>query len=148
MTKCKQRSWTAATVLVACLTAGSVLGTGVSAQAAIPTAQTSTSLAGAAPARSSTAAPNDTQGIASSRTSGPSSTTSPATGRVETRSWAALIRTAINALKKVPALWKKVVDGAKKSLASFKANVWPAIKATVNLVSALLTAQEIWKFFN
>jgi len=73
---------------------------------------------------------------------------SVAAADVDTRSWGTIIRTAINALKKVPALWNKVVDGVKKSYATFKATVWPVIKAVVNVVSTAITAWDIWKYFN
>lgn len=64
------------------------------------------------------------------------------------QSWASIIRTAINALKKVPALWKKLVDGVKKSYNTFRTKVWPALKAAVGAVSTLITAWDIWKYFN
>lgn len=140
------RTWGVHLGVTACIAVAGVIGSALPAHASAAPASTghqvSVGQSGASPAvnRSS---PRVTAVV---RTAGHATTA--ATAADETRSWASIIRTAINALKKVPALWKKVVDGAKRSAAWFKANVWPAIKATVHLVSTLLTAQEIWKFFN
>uniref|UniRef100_A0A942SXI5 Uncharacterized protein n=1 Tax=Neobacillus citreus TaxID=2833578 RepID=A0A942SXI5_9BACI len=141
--KCKQRKWAMSAAVVASVAAASIFGTAVPAQAAPASAWTSTvrevpmiqSAEGrpAIPAASGVGSPDRT---------------STGSGQADARSWSTIIRSAINALKKVPSIWKKVTDGVKKSYATFKSKVWPAIKATVGVVSTLITAWDIWKFFN
>ncbi len=140
------RTWGVKLGVTTCIAIAGVIGSALPAQAVAVPATTghavSVGLSGSGPAVDRSVS-SDPAGVRGTGSGGTTTTVGD-----ETRSWASIIRTAINALKKIPALWKKVVDGAKKSAAWFKANVWPAIKATVNLVSTLLTAQEIWKFFN
>jgi len=137
---CKQRNWATTSAVVACITAGSVLGAALPAHADTPAAHSVSQgeVASRAMAVSSDA-------VLRSAATEPASV---AAADVDTRSWGTIIRTAINALKKVPALWNKVVDGVKKSYATFKATVWPVIKAVVNVVSTAITAWDIWKYFN
>lgn len=144
MQQCRHRKWAASTVVLASVTAAAVLGTAVPASASTWTPSTSS-------VSTRTTGPSD------AGTSGGMATTArtvsaQAAGRSqvggETQSWVSIIRNAVNALKKVPALWKKLVDGVKKSYAVFRATVWPVIKTVVNVVSAAITAWDIWKYFN
>lgn len=137
--KCKQRNWKATAAVVATVTAASVLGSALPAQAVSAT-QTQV----AHPQRV------DARKVVSYRTALPAavSRSEAPSGEIGVQSWASIIRTAINALKKVPALWKKLVDGVKKSYNTFRTKVWPALKAAVGAVSTLITAWDIWKYFN
>jgi len=148
----KRQHWAASTGVVACVTAAAVLGTSVPATAAVSPASTPVSASSSAPAHGSTIA-GSSASTGASAWAGPISTTpAPAgvsdRGGETERSWASLIRTAINALKKIPALWKKLSDGVKKSFANFQRTAWPAIKAAVGTISTLITAWDIWKYFN
>ena len=136
--KCKQHNWATTTAIVACITAASVLGPGLSAQASAPTAQ------GPAAVRADHVS---VQAKALSTSDSPQAARAASTV-TETRSWGTLVRTAINALKKVPALWNKVVDGVKKAYATFRTKVWTAIKGVVGAISTAITAWDIWKSFN
>lgn len=144
MKQCKRRNWAASTAVVASITAAAVLGTAVPASASTGTAPTSS----AAVKQSAVSSARSVGGVSVPAGIASAGTAPRTQGGVETRSWGTIIRTAINALKKVPALWKKVVDGVKKSYATFKSKVWPAIKATVGAISTLITAWDIWKYFN
>ena len=145
--KCKQRNWAMSAAVVASVAAASIVGTALPAQGASASASTSTvrevPMIQSAEGRPAIATAS---GVGSpDRTPDRTSTGS---GQADARSWSTIIRSAINALKKVPSIWKKVTDGVKKSYATFKSKVWPAIKATVGVVSTLITAWDIWKFFN
>lgn len=144
MSMSKHRRWAASSAVVASITAAALLGTAVPASATVVVHRTASSAAvssvGAGPHGQSVA---PLSAPASDPTGAPE-----AQPRAETRSWASIIRNAINALKKIPALWRKVVDGAKGTYASFKTKVWPAIKAAVGVISTLVTAWDIWKYFN
>ena len=140
--KCKQHNWATTTAIVACITAASVLGSGLSAHASAPTAQGSAAVRG-----DHVSVRAEALSISESPRAAPAAPTETATG-TETRSWGTLVRTAINALKKVPALWNKVVDGVKKAYATFRTKVWPAIKGVVGAISTAITAWDIWKSFN
>lgn len=140
--KCKQHNWATTTAIVACITAASVLGSGLSAQASAPTAQGPAAVRG-----DHVSVRAEPLSISESPRVAPAAPTATATG-TETRSWGTLVRTAINALKKVPALWNKVVDGVKKAYATFRTKVWPAIKGVVGAISTAITAWDIWKSFN
>jgi hypothetical protein len=136
--KCKHHNWATTTAIVACITATSVLGSGVSAQASAPTAQ-----GPAAVQADHTSVRSKVLSISESPRAAREASIS-----TETRSWGTIVRTAINALKKVPALWNKVVDGVKKAYATFRTKVWPAIKGVVGAISTAITAWDIWKSFN
>lgn len=137
---CKQRNWATTTAVVAFITAGSVLGAGLPAHADVPAVHSVAR--GEVGSRGAAVSPDVVLRNGATRAG------DVPTADADTRSWATIIRTAINALKKVPALWNKVVDGVKKSYATFKATVWPVIKAVVNVVSTAITAWDIWKYFN
>jgi hypothetical protein len=148
----KRRSWAASTGVVACVTAAAVLGTSVPATAAVAPASTPVSASSSAPPHGPTTTPGAAETGAPAWARPLFNTAAPAgssdrVGETE-RSWISLIRTAINALKKVPALWKKLSDGVKKSFATFQRTAWPAIKAVVGTISTLITAWDIWKYFN
>ena len=58
------------------------------------------------------------------------------------------LSTFLNALKKIPALFNAVAQGAKKGWAWFRANVWPKVTATLGTITNLVTAWEIWQYFS
>lgn len=148
----KRRNWTS-TGVVACITAAAVFGTAVPANATAPLTSALTSESASATASSTTVRTVQTDVRAATGAVAPSgpgavgATTSGHDGD-SARSWSTIIRTAVNALKKIPALWKKLSDGVKKSYATFQRTAWPAIKTVVKTISALITAWDIWKFFN
>jgi hypothetical protein len=142
----KRRNWTS-TGVVACITAAAVFGTAVPANAT--SALTSTSTSGSSTTvRTIQTDVHIATGAVTPSVPGATGATTPGHGSDSARSWSTIIRTAINALKKIPTLWKKLSDGVKKSYATFQRTAWPAIKTVVKAVSALITAWDIWKFFN
>lgn len=137
----KRRNWTS-TGVVACITAAAVFGTALPAHAMASPSSAPTSVSATATSTSTSTGADATPGAGTARAT--------ASGDVgdSARSWSTLIRTAINALKKIPALWNKLVNGVKKAYATFQRTVWPALKAVVGTISTLITAWDIWKFFN
>ena len=58
------------------------------------------------------------------------------------------LSTFLNALKKIPALFNAVVQGAKNGWNWFAKNVWPRVTATLGAITNLVTAWEIWQYFS
>lgn len=140
------KRWTTRVGVVAALAVAGVLGTCLPANAigSSPAAQHLASASATAPAAAtrSEAAALIPQSASASAISG-----RPAGADNGVQSWSTILRLAKEALRKVPALWNNTVAGAKKGYSSFKNNVWPAIKFTVQVVSASITAWDIWNMF-
>lgn len=138
--------WTMRAGVVATLAVAGVLGTCLPANAmgSSPAAQHLASASATAPAAAtrSEAAAGTPASASSSEASG-----RPAGADNGVQSWSTILRLAKEALRKVPALWNKTVAGAKKGYSYFRNNVWPAIKFTVQVVSASITAWDIWNMF-
>lgn len=148
----QRRNWTS-TGVVACITAAAVFGTAVPANAtasptSVPTSESASTSGSSTTDRTVQTAVRAATGAVAPAGQGAVGTTSSGHDSDSARSWSTIIRTAINALKKIPALWKKLSDGVKKSYATFQRTAWPAIKTVVKTISALITAWDIWKFFN
>lgn len=74
-----------------------------------------------------------------------SSGIAPSGAAAETRGWFSVV---IQAIKQIPSLLRKVSSAAKKGYAYFVNTAWPSIKAAVGAISDLVTAWEIWNYFN
>ncbi|WP_157485690.1 MULTISPECIES: hypothetical protein [unclassified Frigoribacterium] len=126
-------------VAVAVLVSPGILGVSTSATAATPSAATATATASKASVASVSITATSPAGVAEPS---PVSSTS---GEPESRN---RFTTFLNALKKIPALFSAVVNGAKKAYSSFVSTVWPAVTRALGAIANLLTAWELWNYFH
>uniref|UniRef100_A0A942SXR6 Secreted protein n=1 Tax=Neobacillus citreus TaxID=2833578 RepID=A0A942SXR6_9BACI len=115
---CKQRNGAMTAAVVAALTAATILGTALPAQAASGVgAQVRT--------------PEDA---------------SAESGQEGTPGWSTIVRSAMNAQEMAASIWETGIDGVEEASTTFQSEVWPAIRANVGGVSRPITTWGIWKF--
>jgi hypothetical protein len=72
--------------------------------------------------------------------------TGPAAGEAaDTRNPVAAV---IRAIRAIPSLLAKVVNGAKQAFSWFLQNVWPTVRAWVGAIADLVSAWSIWDAFH
>lgn len=72
--------------------------------------------------------------------------TGPAAGEVADPK--SRIAAVIRAIRAIPSLLAKVVNGAKQTYSWFVQNVWPAVRAWVGAIADLISAWSIWDAFH